>query len=92
MALRSGAYVGEVMRRNSSKDLHWLEFKEASKVSSSIKDMGMQLGTAAVLWTEPDIFYFPLAKILKFIENGTEDNTYSFAKVILDLPSQNEGA
>ena len=84
VVLRAGAYVGEVMRKESKLDFHWLDFKEASKISSFVKSLGMQLGTASVLWSAPDNTCFPLAKILKYLENGSEDSTYHFANVLID--------
>ena len=40
--LRAGSYVGEVIRKNSSIQYNWLDFKEAEKLSSQIKDWGMK--------------------------------------------------
>ena len=82
MVLRTGSYVGEVIRRSSSNDYNWLNFEEACKVSKLIEGLGMQLGTVAVLWSTPDNLCFPLAKILKYLENGSEDSTYSFAQIV----------
>ena len=84
ITLRAGSYVGEVIRRNSPIKYNWLEFSEAEKINPQIKEMGFGLGTASILWTEPDDFVFPLAKILKRLENGAEDNVCFFAKVAID--------
>jgi hypothetical protein len=83
IVLRCGAYVGEVIRRNASIEYHWLEFSEAAKISKYVRGIGMQLGVSAVLWARPDNICFPLAKVLKFIENGSEDSTYFFAEVAI---------
>ncbi len=91
LVLRAGAYLGEVMRKNSELEFHWLDFNAARKISTLVEELGMQLGTAAVLWSTPDNICFPLAKILKFIENGVEDNTHSFAIVLLNgVPDEQE--
>ena len=84
ITLRAGSYIGEVIRRNSSIKYNWLEFEEAEKLNTQIKDIGFGLGTAAILWSEPDNFVFPLAKVMKRLENGAEDNVHFFAKVAID--------
>jgi hypothetical protein len=84
--LRCGAYVGEVIRRNSHNKWRWTAFEEAAKHSAFAKDLGYSLGTVGILWREGPNMCFPLAKICKFIENGNEDSVYSFAKVILEDP------
>ncbi len=84
ITLRAGSYIGEVIRKNSTIKYNWLEFSEAEKLNNQIKSIGFDLGTAVVLWAEPDNFVFPLAKVLKRLENGAEDNVHSFAKVAID--------
>lgn len=84
ITLRAGSYIGEVVRKNSAIKYNWLEFKEAEKLNPEIKNLGFGLGTAAILWAEPDNFVFPLAKVLKRLENGSEDNVHFFAKVAID--------
>ncbi len=83
LVLRTGAYVGEVMRKNSNKGFKWLDYEEAKKVSDLVNHNGKHLGTVAILWSEKNGQCFPLAKIMKFIENGPEDSTYFFAKVLM---------
>ena len=83
ITLRAGSYIGEVVRRNSSIIYNWLEFTEAEKLDPEIKNMGFCLGTASILWAEPDNFIFPLAKVLKRIENGPVDSVHFFAKVAI---------
>lgn len=84
VTLRAGSYIGEVIRKNSNINYNWLEYSEAEKLSEQIKAIGFGLGSAAVLWSEPDNFVFPLAKVLKRLDNGPEDNVYFFAKVAID--------
>lgn len=83
IALRTGAYLGEVIRKNSTETYNWLDFKEATKINDLVKQLGMQIGTAAVLWSEPDNLMFPIAKIIKYIENGSEDSVHFFAQVAI---------
>ncbi len=84
ITLRSGSYVGEVIRKNSKEKYNWVEFSEAEKLNRQIGEMGFGLGTAAILWAKPDSFVFPLAKVLKRLENGPEDSVVSLAKVAID--------
>jgi len=83
ITLRTGSYVGEVIRKNTKEPFVWLNYEEATKINSSLTDFGENLGTVGMLWSKPDSFIFPLAKILKFIENGNEDSVHSFANVAI---------
>lgn len=87
VVLRCGAYVGEVILRNASakgKTYHWIEYKEALKVSKMIAEFGESLGTAAILWDGNSGLSFPLGKVVKFLENGREDSVQFFAKAMLE--------
>ena len=84
VVLRSGAYVGEVIRRNSSHQLYWVTFKEAARCSKLVKGLEHSLATAGILWKDPQNMCFPLAKVLKYLENGSEDSVYSFARMMLE--------
>jgi hypothetical protein len=85
VVLRCGAYVGEVIRHNSSERVfHWLDYDEAVRVDSRIAAMGgRSLGLSAVLWSGEQRFSFPLAKVMKFLQNGREDSTQFFAQVMV---------
>lgn len=83
VVLRCGAYVGEVIRRNSPNKWGWVTFADAAKYSAFAKGLGYSVATAGILWQDSGNMCFPLAKICKFIENGAEDSVYSFARVIL---------
>ena len=88
IVMRSGAYLGEVIKNNASIQLDWLDYEEAAKLSSYINDQKIALGIVHVLYSENSGFMFPLAKILKRLENGAEDNIISFAKVALTRNSR----
>jgi hypothetical protein len=90
VVLRCGAYVGEVIRKNSYNKMNWVAFKEAAKYSDYVKGLGHSLGTAGILWRNSKTMCFPLAKISKFLENGNEDSVYFFARVILQDPRDPE--
>lgn len=85
LVLRCGAYVGEVILRNSKgKTYHWLDYKGALKISKTVVDFGENLGTAAVLWDSATGLTFPLGKVMKFLDNGREDSVQFFAKVMIE--------
>lgn len=83
VVLRSGAYVGEVIRRHAkSKQWHWLAYAEAIKLSPEIAKIGKDLGTAAVLWDSKHGFSFPLGKVMKYLQNGEGDSVKFYAQVV----------
>jgi hypothetical protein len=83
--LRCGAYVGEVVRRHAQgKTWHWLDYEGASELSDDIVNFGKCLSTVAVLWDSKDGFCFPLGKVIKYLENGSEDSVRAFAAVMVD--------
>jgi hypothetical protein len=84
VVLRTGSYVGEVIRRNAQgKEYHWLDYRGAVSISPMVKDFGESLGTAAVLWDGASGLSFPVGKIVKFLENGREDSVKFFARVTI---------
>jgi len=89
VVLRVGAYVGEVIRRNAQTEYHWLDYEVASKQCQVVKEMGMSIGTAAVLWGSADRTCFPLAKVCKFLDNGEQDSVRFLAQVVI---AQDSGA
>lgn len=82
IVLRTGAYVGQVIKKNSHKNFHWYDFKNSIKINQEIAQFDQSIATAALLIdrTNNEII-FPLAKVCKFIENGREDSLYFFAQV-----------
>ena len=84
ITLRTGSYVGEVIRKHSKESYNWLNFEEAVKINSSLENFGENLGTVGMLWSKPANFIFPLGKVLKFIENGNEDSVHSFANAVIE--------
>ena len=85
LILRAGAYLGEVIRRQAppGKQLHWLDYDQAAAVDKIMKSFGRQAGTSAMLWNGDKGLVFPLGKIAKYLENGSEDSTLFFAEAIL---------
>jgi hypothetical protein len=83
LVLRCGAYLGEVVRRQSQREFHWLRFDEAAKLSPQVNALGLSLGTSAVLFHLPDEFTFPLSKVGKYIQNGEGESIRMFAAVLI---------
>lgn len=84
--LRAGAYVGEVLRKNSkNKTFNWIDFEQASKLDQDIAGYGKSIQTAAILYDGDEGFIFPLAKVNKYLLNGSEDNLYFYASVLLSM-------
>ena len=84
LILRCGAYVGEVIKRNSNMEHHWVEHDEAAKFSSMVNGFGKSISTAGILWRDYRTMCFPLGKIRKFLNNGREDSVYHFSEIILE--------
>ncbi|MDC4227324.1 MAG: hypothetical protein MPW15_24550 [Candidatus Manganitrophus sp.] len=92
LVLRCGAYVGEVIRKHSNKQLHWVSYEEAAKHSESARKLEYTVASAGILFHEPESMSFPLGKVCKFIENGNEDSVYFFAKVLLERDAEKGNA
>ena len=86
--LRCGAYVGEVIRRftPSPKEWHWLAYKDAAAFHPFVASLGMSVETAAVLWDGNEGVIFPLAKVSKYLANGSEDSVWFYAQVLTAGP------
>jgi hypothetical protein len=81
---QAGFYTGEVVRRNLVTDHHWYAFSDWMRVFPQHEDfLGDEpgMGTAFILGNENSDMCLPLAKVGKFIQNGSEDSVYSFAKM-----------
>jgi len=85
IVLRTGAYVGEVIRRNDKKVAwKWVDYDGAKLVEPKMfTSFGMSIATAAVLYDGNKGFTFPLAKVEKYLNNGPEDNLHFYAQVII---------
>jgi hypothetical protein len=85
ICLRAGAYVGEVIRRNSPPGCwHWLDYEHARQASPELfAGFEKSIATCAVLYQRDGGFCFPLVKVCKYLENGPEDDTRFFAEVFI---------
>jgi hypothetical protein len=86
--LRSGAYVGEIVRRFTPppKEWHWLGYKQAASIVAFVASLGMSAETSAVLWDGKGGVLFPLAKVSKYLQNGAEDSVLFYAQVLIAGP------
>lgn len=84
VVLRTGAYVGEVMKKQRPGKYHWIAYDEAAKHSDFVRGLEHSIASAAMLWYDNGSVSFPLGKVCKYLENGSEDSVYFFAKVLLE--------
>ena len=87
VVLRTGAYVGEVMKKQRPGKYHWIAYEEAAKRSDVVKNLELSLATIAILWYDKNSGCFPLGKVCNYIQNGSEDSVYFFAYALLQLES-----
>lgn len=82
LVLRTGAYLGEVIRKNSNhKKIQWISFEKASSLNSNIQDMGESIGPIGILQEENTLnFFFPLGKVLKYLHFGASEDLKEFAE------------
>jgi hypothetical protein len=84
--LRSGAYTGEVIRRNSKENFEWRTYDDLVKNNPSLKDFGKSVLTFFILTSgDNKQLTFPMAKVEKYLHNGKEDSLHFYATVISKL-------
>ncbi len=82
--VRCGTYLGEVVRKPNPKKFSWMTYESACKVGGKfIKSLGKNIQNCYVLY-DGKTFYFPLSKPWKFIDEGSSQSLWGFAKVALD--------
>ncbi len=80
--LRCGAYVGEVIRRNSSRSYNWVDFDLFVRDfprSKQLLGSEKTLACCALLSVGGGQFTLPINKVIKFIHNGEEDSVWFYA-------------
>lgn len=77
--LRTGAYVGETLRKNDqSRKWHWIDLEMAKEMKPQLfNNMQPSIELTAIL-TDGETFTFPLNKVVKFLNNGEEDSLYFY--------------
>ena len=81
MVLATGAYVGEVLRRNSERDWVWMNYDQFVEAFPTLPDatgLTEDLNTAAVLVGDGKEVVLPFNKIMRFLEEGPENSTLAF--------------
>jgi len=83
--LRTGTYLGEVIRRKNKKNFIWLSYEEGSKLGDFLEKLGKNILTSSVIYdSKNDRFLFVLGKPYKFMEYGKSESLWAFAKVCLE--------
>ena len=90
--LRAGAYVGEVIRRNDrNARWQWVDHDGAQTMNPTyFGSLGKSIVTAAVLFDGKRGFVFPLAKVEKYLDNGSADSVYFFAQVVMCAKAESD--
>ena len=83
LALRGGAYLGEVIRRTASRRIHWLGFSQAAEVSERIRAQGLTLAATGVLWSPDDDLCFPIGKVERALRQGPGESLHRFAVLVI---------
>lgn len=79
--LYGGAYVGEVMRSATDDAFQWIDYDDYIVTNPDLQKLipERNVELCAALVTGEGGLCFPLQKIAKHIENGTEDSVVYFA-------------
>lgn len=86
----AGAYLGEVIVRNSSKGHRWVSYDDYIVLHPEMASLlPRSLPLEAVLVNETGVLSLPLNKIARFIEQGAEHNTHFFALAELRSTPEN---
>jgi hypothetical protein len=79
--LAAGCYLGEVIRRNTERSYQWLNYDDYFPKHPKIAALVSKgLGSAAVLADEGGRMTMPLNKIIRYLEEGPENNTLFYAE------------
>jgi hypothetical protein len=79
--LAAGCYLGETIRRNATRKYVWTNYNDYfPKHQALMKMIPEGLGSSAVLVTEGGGMTMPINKIIRYIEEGPENNTHFYAR------------
>ena len=86
LILRTGAYVGETLRKNDKTTTwYWVDFETAQQINPQLfGQLNPSVETAAML-TDGQKFTLPLNKVSKYLRNGAEDSVAFYVKSSLQL-------
>lgn len=85
VVVRVGAYLGEVIRRNSTKHAWcWIDYDAAHFLDpTAVEVFGKVIGTTAVLYSGAREFALPLEQVARYLRNGYREDLVRFAQTIL---------
>jgi hypothetical protein len=79
--LAAGCYLGEVIRRNTERNYKWVNYQEYFPKYPKIANLVPEgLGSSAVLANDQGQMTMPINKIIRYIEEGPENNTKFYAE------------
>jgi hypothetical protein len=78
--LAAGCYLGEVIRLNPEKGYAWINYNDYFPHHPRIAALVPEgLGSCAVLANSEGTMTMPINKIIRYIEEGPENNTHFYA-------------
>ena len=82
LALAAGVYLGEVIRRNARRRYTWLNYAQYFDAHPDSKGVFPYCpGTTALLASDAGAMTLPINKILRFLDEGPENTTHSYASI-----------
>ena len=86
VVLRVGAYVGEVIRRNSTHHAwYWIDFDSAKALDpTACADLGGDVGVSAILFSGSREFALPLLQVDRRLRRTCENDLLSFAESMMN--------
>lgn len=79
--LAAGCYLGEVIRRNTERKYAWVNYQDYFPKHPKIAALVPEgRGSGAVLANEEGQMTMPINKIIRYIEEGPENNTHFYAQ------------
>ncbi|OTG79777.1 hypothetical protein B9T31_16765 [Acinetobacter sp. ANC 4558] len=84
--LRTGAYVGETIKKNDQKSQWiWVDYETAKNKDPELFNMMPDSSLYAAVLTNGENYIFPLDKVAKYLENGSEDSLAFYGQAILEM-------
>lgn len=85
--LAAGCYLGEVIRRNTERNYKWVNYQDYFPGRPKVANLFPEgLGTSAVLANDQGQMTLPINKIIRYIEEGPENNTKFYAEGEIKAP------
>jgi hypothetical protein len=76
-----GAYFGEVLKKHSLRNYRWISYGDARNQHGLSEDIigPESICNSFVLHAQANEFLFPIVRCFRFVANGSEESTYTFA-------------